>query len=198
MLLLTGRRGGGPRLQRRLSGDHTDDALKSPAYILNWHNTNHRQTPSLVGQMHPCTRVSGGKQTADRPKTSMDAAPPAPSRPDVVARVAAVSTRASFNGARAKSGSRQIPVSACLIRLHSDYLHAEYGDLDSDYVFVNLRAGGAPRTYRSVHDLVLRLRKRSGGRVLTACVASSAQRRHRCSHRVSSAKSRSAIPHLAQ
>jgi integrase/recombinase XerD len=62
----------------------------------------------------------------------MDTAPPAPSRPDVAARVAAVSTRASLNGARANSGSRQLPVSACLILLHSDYLHAEYGDLESD------------------------------------------------------------------
>ena len=35
------------------------------------------------------------------------------------------------NGARAKSGiSRTIPVSAELIRLYADYLHAEYGDLD--------------------------------------------------------------------
>jgi integrase/recombinase XerD len=71
----------------------------------------------------------------------MDTTPRAPSRPDVAARVAAVSTRASLDGARAKSGSRQVPVSACLIRLHSDYLNAEYGDLDSYYVFVNLRAG---------------------------------------------------------
>ncbi|GAA0442085.1 hypothetical protein [Streptomyces olivaceiscleroticus] len=29
------------------------------------------------------------------------------------------------------------PVSAELVRLYADYLHGEYGDLDSDYVFVN-------------------------------------------------------------
>jgi hypothetical protein len=29
-------------------------------------------------------------------------------------------------------------VSAELIRLYADYLDVEYGDLDSDYVFVNL------------------------------------------------------------
>ena len=39
--------------------------------------------------------------------------------------------------------SRTIPVSAELIRLYADYLHDEYGDLDSDYVFVNL--WGSPR-----------------------------------------------------
>ena len=39
---------------------------------------------------------------------------------------------------RTESGSRQVPVPARLIRLYSDYLHTEYGDLDSDYVFVNL------------------------------------------------------------
>jgi site-specific recombinase XerD len=83
---------------------------------------------------------------------------------DVAARLVTVTRRTNVNGARAKSGSRQIPVSAGLIRLYSDYLHAEYGDLDSDYVFVNLWAEpvGAPMTYRSVYDLVLRLRKHSG------------------------------------
>jgi site-specific recombinase XerD len=49
--------------------------------------------------------------------------------------------RANDNGARSKSRlARTIPVSAELIRLYGDYLHAEYGDLDSDYVFVNLFA----------------------------------------------------------
>ncbi|HWS94772.1 MAG TPA: tyrosine-type recombinase/integrase [Mycobacterium sp.] len=83
---------------------------------------------------------------------------------DAAARTVTVTTRINLNGARAKSGSRQIPVPAHLIRLYSDYLHAEYGDLDSDYVFVKLWAEpvGAPMTYRSVYDLVLRLRKRSG------------------------------------
>jgi integrase/recombinase XerD len=33
---------------------------------------------------------------------------------------------------------RAIPTSAGLVRLYADYLHGEYGDLDSDYVFVNL------------------------------------------------------------
>jgi len=31
-----------------------------------------------------------------------------------------------------------IPVTASLVRCYSDYMHTEYGDLDSDYVFVNL------------------------------------------------------------
>ena len=59
---------------------------------------------------------------------------------------------------------RTIPVSAELIRLYADYLHDEYGDLDSDYVFVNL--WGEPRghalTYPAVYDLVRRLRARPG------------------------------------
>ena len=69
------------------------------------------------------------------------------------------------NGARAKSGiSRTIPVSAELIRLYADYLHAEYGDLDSDYVFVNLwgHPRGHPLTYAAAYDLVRRLRRRIG------------------------------------
>ncbi|MEA5457251.1 site-specific integrase [Sinomonas sp. JGH33] len=69
------------------------------------------------------------------------------------------------NGARAKTGrSRTVPVSAELLRLYSDYLHLEYGDLDNDYVFVNLWGGrvGHALSYRSVYDLVGRLRRRTG------------------------------------
>jgi integrase len=76
-----------------------------------------------------------------------------------------VRRRDNDNGARAKSAtSRTIPVSAALIRLYADYLHDEYGDLDSDYVFVNLwgRPRGHPLTYAGVYDLVRRLRRRSG------------------------------------
>lgn len=83
---------------------------------------------------------------------------------DAASCVVSVVGRANANGARTKSGSRQVPVPAGLIRLYSDYLHTEYGDLDSDYVFVNLWAGpvGAPLSYRSVYDVVLRLRTRTG------------------------------------
>lgn len=73
--------------------------------------------------------------------------------------------RVNSNGARAKSPrSRTIPVSAQLIRLYADYLHAEYEDLDSDYVFVNLwgRPHGRALTYSAVHALVRRLRRQTG------------------------------------
>ena len=73
--------------------------------------------------------------------------------------------RVNANGARSKSRhQRTIPVSAGLIRLYGDYLHAEYGDLDSDYVFVNLFAEprGQALSYPAAYDLVLRLRKRTG------------------------------------
>lgn len=45
-----------------------------------------------------------------------------------------------------------------------DYPHIEYGDLDSDYVFVNLFAElrGQALSYAAVYDLVRRLRKRTG------------------------------------
>ncbi len=69
------------------------------------------------------------------------------------------------NGARAKCrGEAAIPVSAGLVRLYSDYLFDEYGDLDSDYVFVNLFAApvGAPLRYSAVAGLVQRLRGRTG------------------------------------
>ncbi len=76
-----------------------------------------------------------------------------------------VCPRANDNGARSKSRtSRTIPVSAELVRLYADYLHGEYGDLDSDYVFVNLwgRPHGQPLAYPAVYDLVRRLRRRTG------------------------------------
>lgn len=64
----------------------------------------------------------------------------------------------------AGSRARTIPVGADLLRLYADYLHEEYRELDSDYVFVNLwaRPVGQAMSYRSVYDLVLRLRKRTG------------------------------------
>ena len=69
------------------------------------------------------------------------------------------------NGARAKTRtSVTVPVSAPLVRLYSSYMHTEYGDLDSDYVFVNLWAQplGAPLRYQTVTKLVARLRERTG------------------------------------
>ena len=80
-------------------------------------------------------------------------------------RQVAVVARSNDNGARSKSAeARSIPVSADLVRLYADYLHGEYGDLDSDYVFVNLWAKplGHPLTYAAVYDLVKRLRRRTG------------------------------------
>jgi site-specific recombinase XerD len=77
----------------------------------------------------------------------------------------AVVPRDNDNDARVKSGQpRTIPVGAELIRLYADYLHGEYGELDSDYVFVNLWGGrhGHPLTYAAVYGLVRRLRRRTG------------------------------------
>ena len=69
------------------------------------------------------------------------------------------------NGARAKLREAVvIPVSAPLVRLYSEYMHAEYGDLDCDYVFVNLFGGriGQPMCYPTVHRLVARISARTG------------------------------------
>lgn len=72
--------------------------------------------------------------------------------------------RLNLNGVRAKSWTRQIPVPPSLIRLYSDYLHSEYGDLDCDYVFVNLwgKPLYQPMSYASVDRLVHQLRTRVG------------------------------------
>ena len=83
---------------------------------------------------------------------------------DAAARLVTVVSRVNANRARAKGGGRQVPVPGAVIRLYADYLHGEYGELDSDYVFVNLWSGpiGCPLTYASVYDLVCRLRQRTG------------------------------------
>lgn len=69
------------------------------------------------------------------------------------------------NGARAKTRTTvTVPVSAPLVRLYSSYMHTEFGDLDSDYVFVNLWAHpvGRPMRYQTVAKLVARLRTATG------------------------------------
>jgi integrase/recombinase XerD len=72
--------------------------------------------------------------------------------------------RENANGARAKSGGRTVPVGPELIRLYADYLHEEYGGIDSDHVFVSIWAGpkGHAWRYQAAYDLVLRLRARTG------------------------------------
>jgi len=79
-------------------------------------------------------------------------------------RIEIVAREDNANGARGKRGRGWVPITRELVRLHSDYMHLEYGDLDSDYVFVNLwgRPRGHPLTYAAVYDLVRRLRRDSG------------------------------------
>ena len=83
---------------------------------------------------------------------------------DAAGRLVRVRSRLNVNGARVKSGQREIPVSSDLIRLYTDYLVLEYGELDCDYVFVNLWGGrrGSPWRYGNVTDLVARLFAHSG------------------------------------
>ncbi|MGH3718132.1 MAG: tyrosine-type recombinase/integrase [Pseudonocardiaceae bacterium] len=76
-----------------------------------------------------------------------------------------ITQRANDNRAHAKSATpRTVPVSPEVVRLYADYLHEEYGDLDSDYVFVNLwgQPFGRPWGYPAVYDLVQRLRRDTG------------------------------------
>jgi len=71
----------------------------------------------------------------------------------------------NVNGARAKCAEEVvIPISAGLVRLYSAYMFDEYGEIDSDYVFVNLFAQpkGAPMRYQAVQRLITGLRARTG------------------------------------
>jgi integrase len=74
------------------------------------------------------------------------------------------------NDARAKrieGDELRIDVDPGLIRLYGDYLIDELGELDTDYVFVNLWEGeiGRPMTYAAAYDLFRRLEQRTGIRV---------------------------------
>jgi site-specific recombinase XerD len=84
---------------------------------------------------------------------------------EVAERRVVITPRVNDNGARVKSGRmRIVPVGGDVVRLYGDYLHGEYGGLDSDHVFVNLWAAPVGRawTYAAVYDLVRRLRARTG------------------------------------
>ncbi|SDC93347.1 tyrosine-type recombinase/integrase [Rhodococcus tukisamuensis] len=76
----------------------------------------------------------------------------------------AIRARTNTNHARAKTRSRVVPIPARAFVLYSDYLHEEYGPLDSDYVFVNLwgQPHGEAMTYSAVHGLVCRIRNQTG------------------------------------
>lgn len=69
------------------------------------------------------------------------------------------------NGARAKTPKRaKLPIDRDLARLYLDYMHHEYGHLDSDYVFVSLSGptAGDPLREEAIDALVRRLRARVG------------------------------------
>jgi site-specific recombinase XerD len=67
--------------------------------------------------------------------------------------------------ARSKGGAEGgVPVAPELMRLWNDYMYEEYGDLDCDFVFVNLWGGkiGRPLTYSNVDRIVERSQQRVG------------------------------------
>jgi site-specific recombinase XerD len=87
---------------------------------------------------------------------------------DVVAWERRIVIRAREDGsrrARSKGGAEGgVPVPAELMRLWNDYMHEEYGDLDCDFVFVNLWGGqvGRPLSYSNVDRIVERTQQKVG------------------------------------
>ena len=80
-------------------------------------------------------------------------------------RIEIVPREGARSRARSKGGARgSVPVPGELIRLWSDYMHEEYGGVDSDFVFVNLWGGeiGRPLSYLSVNEIVMRTRRQLG------------------------------------
>jgi integrase/recombinase XerD len=79
-------------------------------------------------------------------------------------RIELVAREDNANGARGKGGEGSVPVAGALMRLYAEYMHVEYGSLDSDYVFVNLWGGrvGHAMSYHAVDEVVRRTRRRVG------------------------------------
>ena len=72
------------------------------------------------------------------------------------------------NGARTKSNeTNKVDVSQDLMQLYTDYLITEYGDIDSDYVFINLWGGqiGKPIQYSTIINRFKSLGKQTGIRI---------------------------------
>ena len=72
------------------------------------------------------------------------------------------------NRARAKTFDQySVSVPMELMTIYTRYLTDELGDIESDYVFVNLHAGqiARPMTYSTVYDLMLRVERKTGIRV---------------------------------
>jgi len=65
---------------------------------------------------------------------------------------------------RVDSPPLALPLEAAIVRLHAEYMHTEYGDLDSDFVFVNLwgEPFGARMTYQGVRSMLATLQRRTG------------------------------------
>jgi integrase/recombinase XerD len=79
--------------------------------------------------------------------------------------IAVVPRDDNVNGARVKGlKARVVPAGPVVFDAYADYMEAEYGSLDSDWVFVNLFRPplGAPMTEDTVAKLVTRLRTRTG------------------------------------
>ena len=80
-------------------------------------------------------------------------------------RIEIVPREGGHSRARSKGGAcGSVPVPGELIRLWSDSMHEEYGEVDSDFVFVNLWGGeiGRPLSYLSVNEIVMRTRRQLG------------------------------------
>jgi len=75
-----------------------------------------------------------------------------------------IRARVNANGARAKTYGRRVPLGAAWFALNSDYWHYEYGDIDSDYLFIRLWSStrGIALSYPAVSDLFRRLSRRTG------------------------------------
>ncbi len=83
----------------------------------------------------------------------------------IARREVAIIPRLNDNGARVKRWKlRRVPAPDALFSSYADYLDEEYGELDSDFVFVTLWAQpyGHAMTYATARDLLLRLRRRTG------------------------------------
>lgn len=84
---------------------------------------------------------------------------------DLDTRVATLTVEARDNNANAarskRHGTGTIPISAQIVRLYIEYMHEQYGYIDSEFVFINFQSL-QPMNARAGHSIVERLRRASG------------------------------------